>query len=219
MGYFIKMAKADTFVYHDAVTLNTRGYTRRCYIKPQAHGENQRLSVSLKSASQNQLISEVYLYPERKWQEEHWQSIQHTYQQSEYFAQVSPWIYDLILNNKVETLVDYNIAILSALATYLELDCTFVKSSSLNFEGDTTDQKHLSLITLLGGTHYVSGIGSRAYQDEVKYIEQGVRLTYLESLSLLQTHVDSNRAQLSILDYLFDYSQAELITLIKQLAA
>jgi len=217
MGYFLKMASADTFVYHDAVTLNTRSYTRRCYIKPQNTTENQRLSIGLKSISQNQLISDVLLSIDRKWQTEHWKTIEQTYQKSPYFSETSAWVYDLIVDDKHTHLADYNIAILKKIANYIDVQTTWVKSSTLSITGETTDAKHLSIITQLGGDHYLSGIGSRAYQDDETYRQQGIMVSYLESLSLLESVVGSNTAQLSILDYLFDSSQTELISLIKRL--
>ena len=217
MGYFLKMASVDTFIYHDAVTLNTRGYTRRCYIRPRTSEDNQRLSVGLHQASQNQLISDVQLSEDRQWQADHWNRIKLTYQNAPHFDAVSPWLKELVLVDSSRLLSDHNINAISTLAQYLGLETQCIRSSELKLIEEGTNAKHISLITQVNGTHYLSGTGGRAYQDESLYAESNIQLTYLESYLLLTAAVGAGQAQLSILDYLFDSSQVELQSLINQL--
>ncbi len=217
MGYFLKMASVDTFIYHDAVTLNTRGYTRRCYLRPRVNQDNQRLSVTLSHPSQSQLIQEVKLSDDRQWQAHHWNIISLTYRESLHYDTVSPWIKDLIYNDSETLLADHNRLAIGSIAEYLGIDVECVNSSEYTLTQDETNAKHISLITQVNGTHYVSGTGGRAYQQDDIFAESGINLTYLDSYDLLSTEVGTQRAQLSILDYLFDYSQMELHNIINKL--
>ena len=90
MGYFLKIASCDAFIFHDAVTLNIKGYTRRTQIRNSDSEEPKKLSVSLKSASQNTLIKDIHDSEHVDWRTMHLTQIEKTYQQSPYFEEVFP---------------------------------------------------------------------------------------------------------------------------------
>lgn len=217
MGYFLKMASSDIFIFHDAVTLNVKGYTRRTYIRDKQSDDPKRLSVSLSSVSQNTLITDVKDSDQVDWKSSHLAQINQNYDDSPYFDQVYPWFESIYLEYADQSLSRFNQYMILHLCQYLEIECQVFLSSELEMTGHTTTEKHISMIQQVGGVRYLSGVGGRAYQSNKEYHHAGLQLDYIESYNLLSQKVGDQRARLSIIDYIFDYSQSELISLVKDL--
>ena len=218
MGYFLKMASSDVFIFHDAVTLNTNGYTRRAFIRNPNGDEPRRLSVSLSYASQNTLIKDVLDSDKVDWKSGHLNQINQVYGNSPHFDAVYPWFESIYLEYGEQHLSAFNQYVILQLCNYLEIDCKCYLSSELVMTGATTSDKHISIIEQVGGTRYLSGIGGREYQTTEEFADADIQLDYIESFDILTKDVGDERAQLSIVDYIFDYSQEELITMIKRLS-
>ncbi len=218
MGYFLKMGSSDIFIFHDAVTLNTTGYTRRAFIRNPKGEEPKRLSVSLKAASQNTLIKDVLDSDKIDWKSGHLTQINQSYSLSPYFDQVYPWFESIYLEYGEQHLSSFNQHVILQLCKYLDIECKCYLSSELVMTGKSTSEKHIDIIEEVGGTRYLSGIGGKAYQTAEEYAQEGIQLDYIDSLEILTKEVGVDRAQLSIVDYIFDYSQEELITMIKRLS-
>lgn len=209
MGYFLKMALADTFIYHDNVKINLRSYTRRCYIAGQTVDNPLRLTIPLQGASQHTLIKDVTIDHNQDWQRQHLKSIEHRYGQSSQFDTVYPWLSDAMLRTE-PLLSTYNQHLITAVAEYLHIDTTCKLSSDLTRGKLSTDAYHLALIQDAGGKTYLSGLGAKAYQEESLFATAGIGLHYLHSHDIVTKDFGKEVAGLSILHFLFNYPQKEL---------
>jgi hypothetical protein len=211
------MQMADTLVLHDAVLLNTRSYTRRCFLPQAESGELLRLSVPLVKGSQNTLIRDVSIDHSSDWVGKHLKSLRHNYAKSSQFERIFPWV-SALLESSADTssLVQLNVSLIAEIGKYLDINTPQVLSSDYQIdEAQDTDAKHIELVRQCGGRTYLSGEGGRTYQNPQTFAQATIDLVYVQSLAILEAAVGRPRAGVSIIDYLFNYSQVELVTLLQ----
>ncbi len=170
-GYFSKMCACDVFVFLDDVQMPSRGnYASRVLVP--GTGEPKWLSVPV-TFTPGDHIADVR-FADNGFGKKHLGTLRSHYARSPYFKQVFALLEPLYLEPG-ETLGAFNMAVVEAIAGYLQLSCRFEKSSVLKPEGES-DDRLISLARLVGAGTYVSGKGGQNYQDPAKFAAAGIGL-------------------------------------------
>ena len=173
-GYFHKMARADVFVFVDAVQVPygaTYGYANRNRIKTPSGV--RWLTVPLKRRGP---VS--YLEAEtagEEWREEHLRVVRQNYAQAEHFDAVYPG-YAGVLGAGL-SFVETNLALIRFFAELLDLRPEYRRQSELGIV-EPGSELHVALCRELGCDTYLSGSGAASYNDPELFEAAGIRLAY-----------------------------------------
>ena len=72
-----------------------------------------------------------------------------------------------------ERLVDLNLTLIRLICSWLGLECTTVRSSELNIQGER-NERLLNLCYRFGARRYLSGDAAKAYLDVERFRQQGI---------------------------------------------
>lgn len=201
LGYFAKLASADVFIFLDDVQLpQGRSYVHRSRIH--AHPDGVWLSAPVRR-EERQLIKDVR-FADADWRRKHQATLFHTYRKAPFFAAVMALV-EAIYGFDTESLAQFNINAVTAIAGYLGLACRFELSSAFAVSA-TSDDRLIELVQAVGGDTYISGAGGQNYQHPEKFAAAGVGLCVREykPRSYPQHQGDGFVSGLSILDALFN---------------
>ncbi len=175
IGYFHKIVKSDLFIILDHVEFSRRGFINRNRVK----GPNGPvwLTVPVKAHGRMRII-DVTIDDTKDWRRKHSITLQAFYGKAPYFDEVYPALKD-IYEREWDKLADFNIEIIMRIVRLLNIDCEFVKSSTLNPQGKKMDMI-INLCKKVGGDVYFSGRGARRYQDPDVFRKNGMELIYQE---------------------------------------
>lgn len=166
-GFFHKMARCDVLVLLDSVQYARRSYTARCLIK-QSDGQRHWLSVPvLKTGRYYQRISQVEIWNELPWQQDHRRTLESSYARAPYFKEYQPLL-DLAYARPWRLLSELNISLIEYLAGVLELKTRIVKLSALNLEARGTDLL-IEICRFWGARKYLSGPSGQRYLEAEKF--------------------------------------------------
>ncbi len=172
MGYFDKMAKADTFVIFDDVQLPMSGH---CYeTRARIQGSNGPIELNIPVEHRGKtMIKDTRLVPGR-WQNKHFKSIALNYPKAHGLDNLAE-----IYAQDWKFLLDFDLELIRLLAGWLGIQTQIVLSSELGVPGSGTE-KILGIIKALGGDTYISGTGagSRRYVSEEVFSSSGVNLLW-----------------------------------------
>ena len=206
MGYFDKMAKADTFILLDDVQLEKGSYMyRNRILNPQ--GKISYLTISGdKHGFLDRSYREIASTNDDVWLEKHAAELKRSYGESAFFEEVWDKIGDLF-SKKEETIAAYCIRSVLRLREILEIPTKILLQSDL--PSDDTKRKNdlvLSLCKTAGADGYLSGNGARKYTDESSFENAGIRLRYqtFQPPVYDQMHTEEFVPGLSMLDVLFN---------------
>jgi len=175
MGFFYKMTYSDTFVLLDDVQYTKGGYTNRVMIKQ--NDQTIWLTVPVTMPQSKTPINRMVIHPE-SFVRKHLRSLQQSYGKCSFFDEVFGLL-EPIYQHVNESLADFNITLLMALAGYLDMPCRFVRKSTLGIDGKNNAML-AEIASAVGGTLYVSGLGAQSYMagHEQVYLDRGVRIGY-----------------------------------------
>jgi len=203
-GYFAKMRACDVFVFLDDVQMPSRGnYVSRVLVPGASEPKWLSVPVNFKPGDR---ISEVRL-ADKGFAKKHLGTLRSLYARSPYFKQVFGLL-EPLYSEPGDTLGAFNMAVVEAIAGYLQMTCRFEKSSVLKPEGES-DDRLISLARLVGADTYVSGKGGQNYQDPAKFAATGIGLDVrvYKPVAYDQHRTDFGPG-LSIVDALFNLGPA-----------
>ena len=179
-GYFHQIAKTDLFIFCDDVQYDKRGWRNRNRIKTHQGSMWLTIPVLSKGAQLQHLpINQIRICWDKDWNHDHWCSIQHAYRKAPYFEAYAPLL-ERYFSTRVERLVDFTIPLTLALAEVLQITSTqFLVSSQIPGVQGTKDDRLLSILKVVGGTHYITGPSAKDYIREEKFQEAGISLEYM----------------------------------------
>lgn len=173
-GYFDLIHDVDLFVFYDDVQFTKNDWRNRNRIKT-AQG-TQWLTVPV-GASLDRLICEVRLEDSR-WQARHWKTILQSYSRAPHFSMYRDFFEDFFMRRRWASLSEMNQYLIKAIAAqFLGVRTEFRDSREFAVSGAKLDRL-LSLLSKVGATHYFSGPAAKAYIDESRFSDAGIRLTY-----------------------------------------
>lgn len=179
-GYFHQIAKTDLFVFCDDVQYDKRGWRNRNRIK--THRGSVWLSIPVFSKgvrTNHSLINQIHICWDKDWNHDHWCSIEQTYHKAPYFETYAP-ILEPIYKKKAERLIDFTIPLTLVLSEALGITHTrFLCSSQIAGVEGTKDDRLLSILKVVGGTHYITGPSAKDYIREEKFQEADISLEYM----------------------------------------
>ena len=208
-GYFHKLAAADVFVYLDAVQYpRGRSFAARNRIKTPNGAAYLIVPVSVPKGSEGKASYLEVDFADEKWRKKHLATVEQSYARAPHFEEVFP-LYSKGVETG-ETLVELNIGLIEAVASYLGIETRRVRLSELlpSF-GQKTDLI-VDVCRALDASAYLSGSGGgRAYTDEAVLRERGLDLRFDEfEYPRYQQLWGDFEPNLSVLDVLFNCGPA-----------
>lgn len=207
LGYFHKIATADSFIFYDDVKFSKGSFTNRTRIL--VGGKKYWLTVPIHFKSSSK-ISEVELAA-TDWRSKHLRIIQSEYSRAPYFRQVFPVLEEIYATKEV-TLSGFNIVAVKNVCEYLGLPAVFLTSSDLSAFG-VGENRLASLVEIVGGKTYLSGTGAKSYQTGRPFAEKGIKLLYSDfSESPFPQGSDSFLPGMSVLMAILYLSPHEIVS-------
>lgn len=203
-GYFAKMRSCDIFVFLDDVQMPSRGnYVSRALISGQSEPKWLSVPVHFKPGDR---IADVRI-ADGNFSRKHLGSLRAVYSRSSYFREV----FSLLESHYAEpgnSLADFNMGLIRAIARYLKLPCRFERSTALRPQGES-DDRLISLTQLVGADTYLSGKGGQNYQDPAKFCAANIKLDVRTYVPIpYAQNSDNFTPGLSIFDVLFHLGPA-----------
>ena len=209
LGFFQKIARADIFVFLDAVPFprTSRGnWANRTRLL--INGEGKWLTCPVSRENPNPLIRDVVMSAHAPWQAKLQSTLIHHYGKHKHFEQIFPLVSKL-LEQPVNNLASFNETCITSVANWLNLEPRFIRQSQLTSEGVFNLQGSRRLAAIcheLKADTYLAGDGSQGYEDEKAYSTLGIKLIYnnFNAKPYHQKRSPNFVAGLSILDALFN---------------
>lgn len=171
LGYFEKIKRSDVFVLLDDVEYSSDSWINRNKIKT-PHGWTW-LTVPVRGSSRP--IADVEIVDDG-WRETHRKSLQASYGGAAHYEEFGAF-FAATYARSWESLCELNVHLIRQLADRLELDCEFVRASTLEVEA-TGSERIVRLCEELGADRYYSGEGARSYNDPALFEDAGIALEY-----------------------------------------
>lgn len=123
INYFSRLKKSTTIIFDKHENYIKQTYRNRCTI----YGANGKLDLIIpivKGKTGHQAMKDVKISYDGNWQRMHWKSLESAYRSSPYFEYYEHEFIPFY-ENKVEYLVDFNLALHEKLNKLLDLDSKF----------------------------------------------------------------------------------------------
>jgi hypothetical protein len=207
LGFFYKMIKSDIFVFLDNVQFSKNSYQNRVKIKSSKGAIWLTVPVL---HNFGQLTNEVKINNKELWREKHLKTLELNYKKALFFKPVFELLQEVYFKEEWELLVDFNIELISKISNFLGFKTELIKASSLNVRGKSTDLL-IDIVKRLNGSIYLSGKGGANYQDEEKFRENGIELTYSDFKHPIYPQLWGEFIEgLSIIDLLFNCGEKSI---------
>jgi hypothetical protein len=204
LGFFERFLHADLYLVLDHVQFvngSARAWTHRDKIKtPQ--GERW-LSISVKKAPRDTPINQVLLSTEVNWREDNLRLLERNYRESAYFEEIMPAV-ESLFSRPDTRLVDFTLYSIEMLADMLDVRVPMVLSSTLQPQG-AKNELLIDLLRKVDATHYLSGVGARAYLDPAPFAAAGIDVVWQDFVHPVYPQLHGDFVPfLSSLDMLFN---------------
>lgn len=176
LGFFHRLLATDVFVYLDDAQFLRRGsgWHNRDKIKTAA-GERW-LTVPVRAGRLERRICDVALSEQPHWREKHLNLLREHYRGAPFFGACYPEI-EALYRAEATMMVDFNVRLLRHFYRVFGLQVDARYASDLAVPGHS-NERLINLIRAVGGTHYLSGTGARAYLDETMFAAAGITVVW-----------------------------------------
>lgn len=215
IGYFVKIARSDLFVFLDDVQIIKTGgsYVNRCKIVQ--NNESKWLTANIKRDIGVWSIKDTCFF-DSNWRDSIKGSIHNTYLKAPFYKIHKNILTDL-LDFNTDNLSEFNIYTIKKLVEILKINTQFIKSSEIN-TSSTSTQRLIDIVKNLNGSTYLSGTGGDNYQNIKEFEHNSIKLIYntFEHPIYRQWNSLEFIKGLSILDFIFNMGIEEVINFFKQ---
>ncbi len=204
IGYFAKILAADEFIFLDTSQFSKGSYQNRVQIKtPQGAAW---LTANVKKGKVSFVPSNIVKLSDfDRWKVKHLKTIQANYSKSANFGYFYEPLSDFYEASEFEYLCDFNIALIELCCSALGVETNKIFRSSELEISNSNDDALIEICKKVNAKSYLSGSGGRNYQDESKFIENGISLEYSNFKHPKYTQLwDGFDAGLSIIDLLLN---------------
>ena len=174
LGYFAKIARADSFVFLDDVQFSKGSYTNRVQI---ARG-GEAVWLTLPVRHDFGANSSAIAVANADWSRSHRDTLRQAYARARCFREV--WgEFEAWLETATGGLAAINASLIEKVARRLGLTTPFCRSSEQGVAVGEADERLAAIVSKLapGGT-YLSGAGGAKYQAENAFSAKGLKLEY-----------------------------------------
>lgn len=179
LGFFDKIARADTMVLLDSVQFPKKGGTWINRVQMLVGGKPSWVTAPVvRSYSGTRTILEMEFDESKPWRTKAVKTVQAAYGRAPEFDEVGESVIALI-EDPSPCLAEYNVAAIRDLASRLGLDTKIVRSSELEAGGSATDLL-VAITREAGGGAYLAGGGAEGYQEDGRFAEAGIELVAQE---------------------------------------
>ncbi len=178
LGFFYKMAKADTFILADHLQFSKKDFLNRNRIRTNANalGWTWLTVPVLLHGKGYQKINEIDIDNSTDWAKKHWQLIYFNYKRTPFFNAYSNF-FEKLYQKKWQKLADLNETSIDYIRKELDIKTTLIKSSDYNFKGQKTDLI-VELCKEFKADTYFSGMGGKLYIEAEKLKENDIQLIF-----------------------------------------
>jgi hypothetical protein len=200
LGFFHRLLLSDHFVLLDDAQFIKGGWQNRDRIK----GKNGPVWLTLSINKRfPQRINEVILSDNPQWVENNLNLLRDCYRHSRCFDEVFPRI-EAIYRDKYRRMVDFNVATLELALAYFEITIPITYASQYAIEAKS-NARLITLIQLVGGDNYLTGMGSRDYLEKTLFEEAGITVQWQQFKHPVYPQINGAfEPMLSCLDVLFN---------------
>jgi len=199
-GFFHRWQNSDLYVVLDNVQFLRRGWHHRDKIKT-GNGWQWLTVPVIKKNKFRQLISETEIDNTRNWRDKHLKTIEMNYKKAPAYKTCFDEI-KKIYDKGHRYLIDLNMELLRFMSGGLGITTPFIFASSYNVESDST-ARLVELTKAVGGTHYLTGIGSKNYLDESLFEKNEIEVIWQQFQPPVYNQLHGEFIpMLSTLDYL-----------------
>ena len=208
LGFFHKLSLADTFVIMDDTQYDKK-FTNRNKIK--VPGNWIWLTVPINKKHKFVANKIVEINNEENWQSDHFEKINHSYSNSEFFKKNYKTFFEKIYSKKWDHLFTLNYELIIQLIDWLDIKIEVIKESELNINGNSTDRL-VNISKKIGAETYVSGIGGKEYMNEKMFETNNIKIEYQNFKCPIYKQVFNSEfiPNLSIIDLLFNIGPKSL---------
>jgi WbqC-like protein len=175
-GYFAIIGLVDNFIIYDDVQYTKGDWRNRNLIKQE--GRTRWLTIPVSATGHRTIIRQMEI-ADRHWAERHWGAIHSSYSRSGYFRSVGPILQRLFEAAAAEKrLYKVNEFFLRAITELLGFKTTISHSCQYELEGDRVGRL-ISLSRQTGSQVYLTGPRAKAYIDERRFNEAGIKISWM----------------------------------------
>lgn len=174
LGFFHRLLQADLYLSLDHVQFARRGWTHRDKIKTRTGAT--WLSLSVEKCPIDTAIANVALWPGLCWRTKNLTLIAENYRRASYYDQLFGEI-ERIYAMPIDRLATFNIAFIRLVCRWLGIRIACVQSTDLEPSGQKSEMI-ANLVSAVGGTRYLSGIGAREYHDQTPFDRLGIEVVW-----------------------------------------
>jgi hypothetical protein len=175
LGYFDKIAKSDCFIFLDKVQYKPREFQNRNKIRTR-DGEIWLTVPVICKGKYKQGICEAAIDNEFPWQRQHSNSLKAWYGSSPFFGKYFPF-FEETYSGKWDKLSDLNVHITRYILDELGIKTPIRFESELDVHAEATD-RIIDICKKVKADACLSGSGGKAYLEEDKFPENGIKLAY-----------------------------------------
>tara|TARA_Y100001970_G_scaffold294127_1_gene447165 strand:- start:5528 stop:6211 length:684 start_codon:yes stop_codon:yes gene_type:complete len=200
-GYFQKILKSDLFIFLDDAQFTKNSYINRTKILQK--NKNSWLTIPAKPKLGTP-INEVML-SQCDWPKRHLDKLYNNYVDANAFKTVWQDIQDIYVELPSSKLAESNILLIERICKMMGIKTKFSLSSMHKSKNNLFSEKRLvELVSVSGGSVYLSGRGALAYQNKNTFDISGIVLEYSEFEPKQYTQIAKDFVPgLSILDVIF----------------
>jgi hypothetical protein len=203
LGYFYKIAKADTFVILDDVQYTKNSFINRNKIKT-PNGSMWLTVPVITSEKFGQKINEVEIKDPIKTSNKILNTVKANYSRSEYFKLFFPE-FESIINKYHISLSILNSELIQWVCKILDINTRILYSSKLPANHNEGTFRLVDICKLTGATIYLSGFGGNKYQDENIFRENKISLNISDFNHPVYKQLWGNfESNLSVIDLIFN---------------
>jgi len=174
LGFFHRLVYADVYVALDHIQFGQEGWTHRDKIKT-SRGEAW-LSLSVKKCPLKTPIKDVELSPNAHWRDANLNLLSHNYRSAPFYRVIWQQL-ERIYRDPVARLAPFNLMLLDLLCDWLAIKVERVRSSEIRPAGRRSEMV-AQIVESVGGTHYLSGEGARAYHNQAPFDQRGIEVVW-----------------------------------------
>ena len=203
LGFFHKVALADSFVSLDHVQFLKQDWNNRNKIKAQHKTEWLTVPVH-RHGYMEKPLTEIEIDNRQPWQRKHWQLIKRSYEKAPFYTQYADFFEEVYRAKQWKTLVELNDFMLPWFFEQLKISTNITSSSTLNLAKKKSELIGEICVKCHADTYVFGGMG-RNYADLSSFEASGINIIFQEYIHPVYPQLHGEFvSNLSILDLLFN---------------